>query len=141
MKKFLPILFLLLSACSRSQPTIKLGNCTIETEIANTRAEISQGLLYRDSLPENHGMFFELLSPVGPRTNEYFHMRNMAFPIEMLFFSSNLTLKDIQKAEPCYSESCTEYRPRENSWYVLEVPVGTAERCNALLGTQISKPE
>jgi hypothetical protein len=66
-------------------------NISIDCEVPTTEEEKATGLMYRDSLGENSGMFYDY-------TDGGFWMDNVKFPIEMIFINDNKVV-DIKKAE------------------------------------------
>lgn len=113
--------------------TISLGGAALQVEIADTRAERSQGLSGRKELGENKGMLFVLETEGQPA----FWMKNMRFAVDILWIDSGKKVVQITKnAAP---ESCPErFRPQVPVLYVLEVPAGWAERHNIQPGTVLS---
>jgi len=142
---FVPILPLLLAGCQVGDiveggevwmdqgevqgPTATMrtakGNFVIDVEIADTKEERTKGLMYRDSMNDNHGMFFvfdneEKLS---------FWMKNTLIPLDMIFFDSNYRVVHVQKnARPCKADPCEVFPSIKPAKYVLEVKAGTSDR-------------
>jgi uncharacterized membrane protein (UPF0127 family) len=88
---------------------------TVEVRVADTYRERYTGLSKTDSLGPNEGMLF-----VHDEEGEYAYvMRDMAFPIDIVFVDANGTITAIHHAQ-------TEERPytryRGTGKYVLEVP-------------------
>ena len=94
---------------------------TVDIEIASMPSELRRGLMYRESLPEGHGMLFIMES----EELHSFWMKNMNFPIDMVWIDSDFQVVDVTYgAEPCDGSLCEGYRPDVSSMYVLEVPAG-----------------
>lgn len=100
------------------------GNYSIRAEIAQTPAEQSNGLMYRDSLDENTGMLFvfERVEPVA------FWMKNTRIPLDIIFVNASGSIVNIVTAQPCIEEPCEQYRSDGAVKYVLEVNGGYAAR-------------
>ena len=89
----------------------------VEVRVADTFRERYTGLSDTESLGPNEGMLF-----VHDAEGEYAYvMRDMAFPIDIVFVGANRTITAVHHAE-------TEERPltryRGTGRYVLEVPYG-----------------
>ncbi len=65
----------------RVDGAIRLGNLSIDVEVARTAEERERGLAGRSSLPEDIGMLF-LFDEPAPR---FFWMRGMEFPIDIVW--------------------------------------------------------
>lgn|GEM_PF-237558 len=88
---------------------------TVHVRVADTVGERYTGLSNTDSLGPNEGMLF-----VHDAEGEYAYvMRDMAFPIDIVYVDSNRTITAIHHAET-ESRPYTEYRG--TGQYVLEVP-------------------
>lgn len=111
---------------------IKIGNATVNAEIADTFLKKAIGLTGRKSLKEDEGMLFPF------KTEDYhrFWMFNMSIPIDIIFMSKNKTVVDIlQNAQPC-GLICESYAPKEKAMYVLEVKTNFTERHRVKIGAK-----
>ncbi len=135
MKRALLLLFLL--ACT-SIPTVSFDNgASFEIELARTPAEKAQGLMFRDSMPENNGMLFIFDDEV----ERNFWMKNTKIPLDMLFLDKNMIVVEIKASvPPCYDDPCRSY-PSKPAQYVLEINAGIAEKNNIVLGSKMSLSE
>jgi uncharacterized membrane protein (UPF0127 family) len=94
-------------------------------EIAQTPAQLQTGLMNREYLHENTGMLFIFKS----EEKHSFWMKNMSFPIDIIWINANLKIVDItNEALPCRVEPCPTYTPSVPTKYVLEVPAGFAQK-------------
>lgn len=115
---------------SLDQVTIK--GVPIQISVADTPAEREQGLSGRPSLAENEGLLFLFDTP-----GEYgFWMKEMRFPIDILWFSEegNVVHIEEQLQPDTYP---TVFSPQAPSLYVLEVPAGFVERHQIKIGDQL----
>ena len=137
------ILFLLFSfsvACSPRKPIVYIHSGDnlygITVEIADNDQERARGLMERESVPENTGMFF--VYPKDIKAD--FWMKNMKVPIDMIFITSDRVIDTIRhNAPPCSeNETCAHYRSEGEVRYVLEVRAGYAEDKGIEPGDQIS---
>jgi hypothetical protein len=95
-------------------------------EIADTNEKRALGLMYRDYLPEDAGMFFIL----DREARTSFWMKNMLISLDMIWINSDGKIVHITKnAQPCKDdiEACT-YQPDEPAKYVLEVNAGYTDK-------------
>ncbi len=118
-----------------SGPTVTLrtvkGNFVIDVEIADTTAERTKGLMYRNEMKDNHGMFF-----VFENEEELsFWMKNTLIPLDMIFLNSDYKVVHVQKgAEPCKKDPCEVFPSNQPAKYVLEVKAGTSDRLEVKAG-------
>lgn len=104
---------------------------TVNASVANTRSERVIGLSKHDSLAEGKGMLFVH----GETTEQTYVMRDMEFPIDIVFIDSSCEITTIHSADaPAANETGEEskYHYSGQAKYVLEVPDGYAtERVEA----------
>lgn len=111
---------------------VKIGNTTVNAEVADTTLKKTIGLMGRKSLEEDEGMLFSF------DTADYysFWMMNMSIPIDIIFMNSNRTVVDILKdAQPC-GLNCDTYAPKEKAMYVLEVKANFTQRHGVKIGSK-----
>lgn len=104
-----------------SKATAKVGNKTYKLILAKTDSEKVKGLSERDSLPKDQGMLF-----IFKDKAEYgFWMKNMKFPIDILYISDNKIVEIVENAPaPDKNTSPSNlpvYKPAEAVNYVLEL--------------------
>ncbi len=124
----LPVLLALsvLSACSREKaepaekelPIISVGEVELFMELALTRDEQRRGLMFRDGIADDHGMLFVFSKP----QRMSFWMKNVSFPLDIGYFTSDGVLREIYRMYPQDTES--RKSKREDLLYVLEVRAG-----------------
>jgi uncharacterized membrane protein (UPF0127 family) len=104
---------------------IKIAGQTIKVDLALTPATQAQGLSGRINLPEGNGMLFIFSKP-----DRYsFWMKDMNFPIDMIWLDQNRQVVYIEKDAQPTSYPAT-FTPNTDAEYVLEVPAGFAEKNN-----------
>lgn len=108
-------------------PKVKiLSNSPVEVivEIADTAAQHSKGLMFRNSLKKGTGMFFVF----NDELSRSFWMKNTKIPLDLIFISSDLKIVDI-KANflPCNAKNCEVYNSKPAK-YVLEVNAGFVDK-------------
>jgi uncharacterized membrane protein (UPF0127 family) len=103
---------------------VLLARQAFRVEMADTAAEKSRGLMHRDSLADGRGMLF-LYEPPSPVN---FWMKNVRFPLDLLFFDQDGCLLDHHdRVPPCPAPPCPVYSTPHPTTWVLEVPAGTRE--------------
>lgn len=107
----------------------------VSAEVMKTPADWMKGLMGRDLLLENQGMLF-IFPFEAPQS---FWMKNVKFPIDIIFFSKDKQVVDIKENfEPCQSEPCQSYKSKKPAKYVLEVNNGFSKQWNIQIGDKIS---
>lgn len=101
------------------------GNISITAELAVTDEERQQGLMFRDRLNPDQGMLF-----VFEEEGFYsFWMKNMKFPIDILWLDGEKKIVHIESGvPPCLAEPCPSYGPKFPSLYVFEIISGGVEK-------------
>jgi uncharacterized membrane protein (UPF0127 family) len=103
----------------------------IDIEIADDDAERSQGLMYRDKMREDRGMFF--IFPNERRQS--FWMRNTQLSLDMLFVNSKNEIVTIHKNTTPFSDQ--SYASAAPAVYVIEVVAGFTDKYNVKEGDKI----
>ena len=120
---------------SEKRVELTLANTQLSAVVADTPALRTQGLSGRVKLKENEGMLFLFEEPA-----QYpFWMKDMLFPIDMIWFDADRKVVDITKdATPSsYPEL---FSPKVKAQYVLEVLSGWAGRHKLKEGDQLLFP-
>lgn len=119
------LVVLAVSACTHDSPHVTVqfpGAPPLQAEVADEPAERERGLMFRPGLAPDEAMLF-----VFPAERPWgFWMRNVNFPIDMVWLSANGTVVHVQRAPPCLADPCPIYEPRVPALYVVEVPAGFA---------------
>jgi uncharacterized protein len=103
---------------------LTIGKRTILLEEANSQQEQSIGLMYRRSMPIDHGMLFNF----EPATPAQFWMKNTLIPLDIIFIYKG-EIKNIQfDVPPCKADPCLSYGPNNTVLIdrVLELNAGQA---------------
>ncbi len=119
---------------------IKIGSNVLDVEIASTEKEREIGLMYRNNLPQGHGMLF-----VFDSSGFYpFWMKNTSIPLDIMWISTKGRIIDLRKnVMPCVEfdktqSNCPYYTPIEKAKYVLEVNSGWMDKNGVSLGTFVT---
>jgi len=119
--------------------TIEVGNQIVQVEIADTPIERVNGLAFRDTLAENHGMLF-----VFPdESRKVFHMIGCKFDIDLAYIESNGIISEIitMEKEPLDTplDSLKKYLSQSTTIkYALEMIGGWFEEHDVNVGTRIN---
>ena len=114
----------LLSACEASEPWVDVEGKRFTVEIADDDQSRARGLMFRDEMADDHGMFF-IFSREQPRS---FWMRNTRIPLDIIYLDRDLKVVSIAAdTPPCRSRRCPSYPSRGPAQYVLEINAGQAE--------------
>jgi uncharacterized membrane protein (UPF0127 family) len=132
MRQFFMIsIALLCSSCMAAGPYVELKGQRFMVELAETQDKQALGLMFRDSLPQDHGMLF--IFPGESRRS--FWMKNTRIPLDILYFNSKLELVSMaENARPCRSKSCPGYPSEGPAKYVLELNSGKAAELGVKAG-------
>ena len=96
---------------------VVIGRDTVRAEVADTQELRSQGLMYRESVPDGTGMLFVF----DREAAHSFWMRNTYVALDVAFIDRNFRIVDIQQMEPETTEVHDGARP---SMFALEVRQG-----------------
>ena len=113
--------------------TIYIDNIPLTVTVADTVAERTQGLSGRPRLADNEGMFF-----VFEEADRYgFWMKDMSFPIDIIWLSDEGFVIDIDEAVSPESYPAV-FKPDVPARFVLEVHSGFAREHGIRQGSKIS---
>lgn len=106
---------------------------TVDVRVADTYSKRYTGLSNTESLGEGEGMLF-----VHSETGEHAYvMREMDFPIDIVFVAANGTITRVHHAQLPSDEGGELTRYRGTGKYVLEVPYGYTNRTGIDEGDRI----
>jgi hypothetical protein len=109
------------------------GDRSFSIEIADTSAEREAGLMFRQTMADDHGMLF-----VFERTAEVeFWMKNTPMALDLVFVGEDGRIKAIRRGEP---ESEAIISPGQPVRFVLELKAGTASRDGIKEGDLLRHP-
>mgnify|MGYP001174807142 CR=1 FL=1 len=135
----LPVVLCILLGCNGPGPAgprveilLKNGDSLlVPVEVAATKKKRELGLMYRNELPETHGMFF-----IFPKeTTLSFWMKNTPLPLDIVFINSKFQIVHVAKNTVPYSTArISSLHPAK---YVLEVNGGFCERKGVVRGATV----
>ncbi len=120
-------LFFLVAGCGEKAETnafgwktvrLQVGSEPIVAEVADTPDKEATGLMFRDSLPEDHGMIFEFKPPKQAQ----FWMRNTKIPLSIAFIDASGKVLEIRSMKP-FDETNIQSRSDEVA-FALEANEG-----------------
>ncbi len=131
----LALLLTLLAACGQSGPTARIhaarGKVDVTLELANTPETLQRGLMYRQSLADDHGMLFIFAQD----SDHEFWMKNTYIPLDLIYIAADGRIVGIHAhATPLSEAGISVGQP---SRYVLEVPGGYAARRGIAPGDRV----
>lgn len=75
---------------------IRIGDSTLDLQLALTDTEHQKGLMFRKELPEDHGMLFLFERP----KKQGFWMKNTSLPLDIGYFDAGGRLVEVHKLFP-----------------------------------------
>ncbi len=108
------------------------GSVKIDVEYADTPEKQTKGLMNRATLGKLSGMLF-----IFPEEKtRSFWMKNVVFPIDVMFISSNGRINETTTLEPCPkdADACPTYDSKESAQYVIEVNAGFTQKNKIIEG-------
>jgi len=138
-----PVLRILASLALSAAVTFPHGSAVIRTadrtvkvriEIAETPAQLEQGLSGRRTLAPNSGMAFLWKSDVRGR----FWMKNTSIPLSIAFWGKRGRILRILDMTPCRRDPCKIYDPKVAFRGALEVNRGAFARWGVRPGARVT---
>lgn len=110
------------------------GDAGVEAELARTTRETMRGLMYRRSMPDDHGMLFWMRA----RDDHSFWMHNTCIPLDLVYIDDDgLVVGIVENAPTLNDESRGVGCP---SVWVLEVNAGWTRRHGVRAGQRVTLP-
>jgi uncharacterized membrane protein (UPF0127 family) len=103
-------------------------------EIARTPEETTQGLMYRESLPDRHGMIFTFTDGGVHQ----FWMKNTMIPLDIIWIETGGKVIFVSaNTPPCKADPCPTFGPGTPAPIVLEIAGGLAAKEGVTPGATI----
>lgn len=109
------------------------GERFFKVEIADDPNERSAGLMFREQMPDDHGMLFVFEQP----QDVAFWMKNTPMPLDLIFIGQEGRVRAIKEGEP---QSEAVISPGQPVRFVLELKAGTAARAGIADGDLVVHP-
>jgi len=110
---------------------LKIGEVPLKIEIAALPEERAKGLMFRESMALNEGMFFIF----AEGTSQRFWMKNTRIPLDIGYLSSSGVLLEIHKAKP-HDTSGVPSRSNDIK-FVLELNAGAYKKLGISIGSKV----
>jgi len=111
---------------------LRVGNQTLQAEIADTPESMERGLMFRDHLPDSQAMLFVFAAP----QQVSFWMRNTSIPLDVAYLDRDGRILEIHQMFPFDESSITSHSDRVA--YALETNQNWFEKRHISIGTPIS---
>ena len=139
---FVTVLCLLLPPGCKDKPParepgtipLKIGSKTFHLEVASTPRATSNGLMHRESMPEDHGMLF-VFATEEPRG---FWMRNVNFPLDIIYLDAGGKVVSIKQGEAYSERTIPSDGPTQ---FAIELNKGAAAAAGLKAGDTIEIPQ
>ena len=105
----------------------------LNVDIADDNQERQNGLMFRERLDEDSGMFFIF----DEQDYQTFWMKNTLIPLDMIFIDKDFQIVDIKNAVPCKADPCALYKSSKPALYVLEANSNFTARNDIKVGDRI----
>jgi hypothetical protein len=106
----------------------------LQIEVMVKDEDRAMGVMYRPSLPEDHGLLFVL------EASDFhgFWMKNCKFAIDMVWLDeAHRVVHVAESVPPCKQDPCPVYSPMRRASFVLELNAGQARREKAVIGSTL----
>jgi hypothetical protein len=113
---------------------VQVGQKTYQCEVATDDASRRQGLMHRQSMPEDHGMLFAF--PYEQVL--YFWMKNTLIPLDIVYLNRDGKVVAIRQMRPLNESSVGSKEPAQ---YAIELNAGQAEKAGVKEGDIIRLPQ
>lgn len=116
-------------------PTATINNKKFTLLVAKSAKDKEIGLSEKTSIPDDTGMLF----PFGKADYHSFWMKNMKFPIDIIYINKNRIVTIYQNVQPPKEreESLPIFKPEEPADTVLEINAGLSKKYNLKKGDNV----
>lgn len=120
----------------KNSASVRVKNTTFSAEIAETPKEKEIGLSEKKSLPQDKAMLFQFGTP-GFYS---FWMKNMKFPIDIIYIKNNKVVTIYKNVQPPSNpdENPQVYTPTEQADTVLEINAGLSNKYSFSIGDSVT---
>ncbi|MCX6797644.1 MAG: DUF192 domain-containing protein [Candidatus Falkowbacteria bacterium] len=126
-------LFLVKNLRSAARYLIQINEQAISVELADTNASRYRGLSGRNNLEADYGMLFSFPT----KETQSFVMRDMKFPLDIVFIADSQIVEIVAAAQPEGSDPTKIYTSSQPIDYALELTGGYAARNNFKVGDKV----
>jgi uncharacterized membrane protein (UPF0127 family) len=122
------------SAAPENTSTVTIKNQTFSVSVAETEVDKQKGLSGKASLPLTEGKLFLFDTP----DTYTFWMKDMKFPIDIIFINGDTIVSIAENARPVTSGTMPLYKPTGSSDKVLEINAGLSKKYNFKPGDKVT---
>lgn len=113
---------------------VRVGNVTMQVDIADTIGKQHKGLSGRESLPADQGMYF----PMGQPAIYTFWMKDMQFPLDIIWIRDGHVVDITENVPyPVGGQQSVSVQPKEPADAVLEVNTDFTEKYGVKVGDTV----
>lgn len=112
---------------------VRINQNNFIVKVADTKEALEKGLSGVESMPQHHGMLFVL----EEEDLWDFWMKDMLFPLDIIFIDSNWKIVAIHEDAPVSTGDHFIYSSSEPYQYALEFNQGTVARCGIKVGDKV----
>jgi uncharacterized membrane protein (UPF0127 family) len=113
--------------------TMPIGNRAFTLEVADTGTKREVGLMFRDSMPEDHGMIFVF----EDEDFRGFWMKDTRIPLDIVYVAADKQVVSIHTMKPFDLQRVTSAGP---AMYAIELNAGTASKIGVKPGDMLDIP-
>ncbi len=115
--------------------SVTINEQTFDVEVADNDEKKIKGLSDRDSLDRDKGMLF-IFEEKG---RHGFWMKNVNFPLDLIYISDNTIVDIIKNAQPVAGDATNVevYTPQDDANYVLEINGGLSDEYGFEIGNEV----
>ncbi len=130
---FAVLLLFLSLLLNRKSTKAEIAGHDFSVSVAKSDKDKQIGLSSKENLPKDQGMLFVFDQP------DYysFWMKNMKFPIDIIYINGDKVTTVIKDAKPVQNGDLPIYQPSEKSDKVLEINAGLSDQYGIKNGTEI----
>lgn len=132
---------LMLSGCPLAgSPEVELKGQRFSVEIADDDDERARGLMFRESMADDHGMLF-IFDFAEPQS---FWMQNTLIPLDIMYFDEEGRFVSAHYRVPTCKRGgngCPSYPSAGNARYVLELNAGVGAALDLKPGDRMRLPD
>lgn len=131
---------LVLAGCASGGVQVELKGQRFTVEVADEHEERAQGLMYRESMPDDRGMLF-IFEEDAPQA---FWMKNTFIPLDIMYFDGERRFVSAHYRVPTCKyggDRCPNYPSAGDARYVLELNAGVGAALDLRAGDPITLPE
>jgi uncharacterized membrane protein (UPF0127 family) len=112
---------------------MQIGNKQFTLEAAVTDQEHQTGLMFRDSMPADHGMIFYF----DQSEVQNFWMKNTRIALDIIYAAPDGTIVSIKQMQPFDLRGTSSEKPAQ---YAIELNEGAAAAAGAKVGDKLTIP-